>query len=144
MRVRAVEGMRPPTASDEHRLASLMYHAYFGTIDYEGEDETQALGEVRSTFSGEYGAFMWLASRVIEREGMLISAALLTRWQDKPFVAFSITRPEFQRRGFARACLMSAVNQLIVDGEHELRLAATLANVAAMGLYQSLGFRVQQ
>jgi len=144
MPVRAVDGMRSPTPADEHLIASLMYHAYIGTIDYHGEDEAQALDEVRSTFSGKYGAFMWSASRVIERDSILTSAALLTRWQDRPFIAFSMTRPEFQHRGFARACLMSAVNQLLADGEHEVRLVATLANVAAMGLYQNLGFLVQQ
>jgi hypothetical protein len=99
----AIAGLRCPTAADEHRLASLMYHAYLGTIDYDGQDEAGALAEVRRTLAGGYGPFLWSASRVVEREGVLASAALLTRWEDSPFVAFSMTRPEFKRRGFARA-----------------------------------------
>jgi hypothetical protein len=114
----ALDGMRSPTAADENNLALLMYHAYLGTIDYGGEDETQALAEVRRTFAGDYGSFMWPSSRVLEREGVLASAALITRWRDKPYVAFSMTRPPFKRLGFARACLESAVNQLLLDGEH--------------------------
>jgi ribosomal protein S18 acetylase RimI-like enzyme len=133
-------GMRCPTAADEVQLASLMYHAYLGTIDYEGEDEAAALEEVRRTFAGQYGSFLWSASRVMERDAALASAALLTRWEGKPFVAFSMTRPEFKRRGLARACLESAVNQLLLEGEQELWLAVTLANVAAMSLYRKLGF----
>ena len=140
---RALDGMRSPTTADENNLASLMYHAYLGTIDYEGEDEAQALKEVRRTFAGDYGALMWSASRVVERESILASAALITRWEDRPYVAFSMTHPQFKRLGFARACLESAVNQLLLEGEHELRLVSTLANVAAMSLYQKLGFVVQ-
>jgi hypothetical protein len=39
-------GMRCPTAADESQLASLMYRAYQGTIDDQGEDEGAA-GSVR-------------------------------------------------------------------------------------------------
>ncbi len=99
--------------------------------------------EVRKTFAGGYGPFMWSASRVIERGGMLVSAALLTRWQDRPFVAFSMTRAEFKRQGLARACLESAVQALLRAGEQELRLVSTVANAPAMALYKSLGFVVQ-
>jgi GNAT superfamily N-acetyltransferase len=136
-------GMRCPTTADELQLAALMYHAYQGTVDYEGEDEAAALEEVRRTFAGQYGPFLWSASRVLEYEAMIASAALLTLYEGKPFVAFSMTRPEFKRRGLARACLQSAVNQLLLEGHQELRLAATLANNAAMSLYEKIGFLVQ-
>jgi GNAT superfamily N-acetyltransferase len=135
--------MRRPTAADESQLASLMYHAYQGTIDYDGEDKAAALDEVLRTFAGRYGPFMWSASRVVESEDIIASAALLTRWEGKPFVAFSMTRPEFKRRGLARACLECAINQLLLEGEQELWLAATLANDPAMSLYRKLGFLVQ-
>jgi|SRR5262245_9107679 len=135
--------MRSPTPADQNNLASLIYHAYFGTIDYDSEDGAQALNEVRRTFAGDYGSFLWSASRVVERDGMLASAALITRWKDRPFVAFSMTHPQFRRLGFARACLESAVNQLLLEGEHELRLVCTLGNAAAMGQYRKLGFVVE-
>ena len=139
----ALAGMRSPTAADQNNLASLMYHAYFGTIDYESEDGAQALNEVRRTFAGDYGSFLWSASRVVERGRILASAALITRWKNRPFVAFSMTHPQFRRQGLARGCLESAVNQLLLEGERELRLVSTVANVAAMGLYLNLGFVVQ-
>ena len=41
--------VRSPTPADDHQLASLMYHAYLGTIDYQGESEADALTELRRT-----------------------------------------------------------------------------------------------
>jgi len=140
MAIGAIDGMRSPTPADDHRLASLMYHAYLGTVDYHGETEAQALDEVRRTFAGEYGMFIWSASRVIDHGSMLASATLITRCQGKPFVAFSMTHVEFKRQGLARACLQSAINQLLLEGEDELRLVSTVANDGAMRLYESLGF----
>ncbi len=58
----AISGLRPPLEADMQPLASLMYRAYRGTIDYEGESEAEALVEVQKTFRGEYGAFMPAAS----------------------------------------------------------------------------------
>ena len=139
----ALPGLRQPLPSDEVALADLMYEAYLGTIDYAGEDRSQALEEVRKTFAGDYGAFHWSASRVMDRDGLIASAALLTRWRDRPFVAFSMTRPEYKRKGLARACLQSAMQQLHSEGEHELRLIVTLANTEALTLYQSVGFQPQ-
>ena len=66
-----IAGMRRPAQSDEAALAALMMRAYVGTIDYDGEDEADALVEVRHTLSGGKGPFLWTASHVIEREGVL-------------------------------------------------------------------------
>ncbi len=65
----AIDGMRRPTQADAEALAALMMRAYVRTIDYEGEDEADALVEVRHTLSGGKGPFSWTASHVIEREG---------------------------------------------------------------------------
>ena len=79
--VPVIAGMRHPTRSDEAALAALMMRAYVGTIDYEGEDESDALVEVRHTLSGGKGTFLWTASHVIERDGVLASATLVIRWK---------------------------------------------------------------
>jgi len=71
--VPAIAGMRHPTQPDEAALAALMMRAYVGTIDYEGEDEADALVEVRHTLSGGKGTFLWTASHVIERDGVCLS-----------------------------------------------------------------------
>jgi len=141
----AIQGLRVPTPADDHQLASLMFHAYLGTTDYEGESEADALAEIQRTLGGRYGPFNWTASRVIERENnILVSAALLTRFGNAPMVAYLMTRPDFKRRGLAHACLESAVNQLVLDGERAVRLAVSIANAEAMALYRQLGFVVEE
>jgi len=135
-----IDGLRLPLDADVHQLASLMYSAYRGTIDDEGESEADALVEVQKTFASAYGSFVPSCFAVVERGGRLLSATLVTRWQDRPFVAFSMTEPNSKRTGLARACMMTAMSRLHAAGEHELGLVVTLANVPAFNLYTSLGF----
>ena len=139
----AIDGLRLPSYADVQQLASLMYSAYRGTIDDEGESEADALLEVQKTYAGAYGSFVPSCSAVVERGNRLLSATLVTRWQDQPFVAFSMTEPNSKRTGLARACMMAAMSRLHAAGEHELHLVVTLANLPAFNLYTSLGFVVE-
>jgi ribosomal protein S18 acetylase RimI-like enzyme len=133
-------GIRPFAPSDESGLGVLPYHAYLGTIDQEEETLEQAQAEVRKTIAGEYGAFVPDCSMLMPRGGHLVSAALITRFQERPFVAFSLTAPDHKNQGLARACMLATMAQLVASGEHELRLVVTLANAPAYHLYKSLGF----
>ena len=141
--VPAIAGMRHPTQPDEAALAALMMRAYVGTIDYEGEDEADALVEVRHTLSGGKGTFLWTASHVIERDGVLASATLVIRWQEQPLVAFTMTDARFKRQGLGGACMLNSMHSLHAAGEGELHLFVTLANDEAVSLYRSLGFVLQ-
>ena len=138
-----IAGMRHPAQSDEAALAALMMRAYVGTIDYEGEDEADALVEVRDTLSGGKGPFLWKASHVIERDGALASATLVIRWQDQPLVTFTMTDARFKRQGLGRACMLNSMHRLHAAGESELHLFVTRANDEAVNLYRSLGFVLQ-
>ena len=82
-------------------------------------------------------------SKVVERGGTLLSAALITRWEGRPLVAFSFTDPAFAGQGLARACLLAAMSELTDQGERELRLVVTLANTRAVRLYTRLGFQFE-
>ena len=117
--------------------------AYAGSVDDEGEDEADALVEVRKTFGGDHGAFDPASSKLVTRADELLHASLITRRQGRPFVAFTMTAPAARRAGLARACLISAMQDLCEQGETELRLAVTLANLPALTLYESLGFVAQ-
>lgn len=139
--VAADPGARAPTAADADALARAMLDAYRGTIDDEGETIDDARAVVRQLFEGEFGAMAWAASEVVERDGQLVSATLLTRWQERPFVAFTLTVPGHQRRGLARAGMQRAISRLAAAGETELRLVVTQGNTRAEALYESLGFR---
>ncbi|WP_284619232.1 GNAT family N-acetyltransferase [Aquabacterium humicola] len=133
-------GLRRPTEDDVDALGGLMYRAYAGTIDYDGETAEEALAEVRRTFVGEYGAFDPAHSTVAKRSGRLVSATLVTHWQERPFVAFTMTDPAFARQGLARATLERSMHLLRQSGETELRLVVTIDNEPARLLYESLGF----
>jgi ribosomal protein S18 acetylase RimI-like enzyme len=130
-----------PTQDDVPRLAVLMHRAYVGTVDYEGEDELGFREEIHRTFNGAYGPFDHMGSRMVAEDRDAVSCALLTRWQDRPFVAYSVTTPSHQRRGLARACLVSAMHVLRARGETELRLVVTPANTRAVNLYSGIGFQ---
>jgi len=79
-------------------------------------------------------------SCVVERHDELVSAVLVTRWQDRPFVAFAMTAPSAKRQGLGRACMLDAMQAVHACGEEKLSLVVTLANIAAYGLYTRLGF----
>jgi ribosomal protein S18 acetylase RimI-like enzyme len=136
-------GVRAVHASDEQALGPLMYCAYLGTVDYEGETEDQAEAEIRKTFAGGYGPFDANSSRLYEKDARILSATLITRWQDRPFVTYSITHPDAKNQGLARACMRSAMEALYEAGERALWLAVTLANEPAVALYTSLGFQFE-
>jgi RimJ/RimL family protein N-acetyltransferase len=132
---------RPPTPADAPVLAALMLQAYRGTLDDEGETLADSLVAVQQLFAGEFGAMDWAGSELVEREGRLVSATLLTTWEERPFVAFMLTAPEAQGQGLARAGLTRAMNRLAARGETVLRLVVTQGNTRAEALYERLGFR---
>lgn len=135
---------RAPRAEDAEQLAVLMYTSYRGTIDDSGETLDDARGEVQKLLTDQFGRFDGARSVVYEMDGALGAATILTRWRDAPFVAFSMTAPEWKRRGLARAGLVRAMRALADDGEREVRLLVTAGNVGAERLYASLGFVVEE
>jgi ribosomal protein S18 acetylase RimI-like enzyme len=126
--------------TDREAVARLFINAYRGTVDDEGETEEDALAVVDQLLAGEFGAFDAGASEVVERDGVLAAATLLTDFDGGPFVAFSMTDPAHQRQGLGRAGLMRAMAALAARGETRLDLVVTAANDRAVALYESLGF----
>ncbi len=128
--------------SDRENLAILLYAAFRGTIDDEGETFADALGEIDRTLSGGYGPLLDDCSLILEQGEFLASACLMAHPEpDPPLVVFSMTRPEAQRRGLARFLLRSAIDRLHQRGHTTLTLVVTEGNTPAQKLYRSLGFR---
>ena len=134
--------LRSPLSTDVAALGRLMYVAYQGTVDYEGETEADACGEIARTLGGEYGPLNVAASQVCEVAGEIRSAALITTWRSKPLLAYSLTHPASQKQGLATRCLHAACTALRSQGLGELRLVVTLANEPALKLYRKLGFQM--
>ena len=139
-RTARIEGARAPNGADREGLAELMLDAYRGTIDDEGETLEDAVAEVDRTFAGAYGEFLGGCSRVVEREGELASACLVTLFQGRPWLSVSMTRPRWKRKGLARELLNECVNALAERGYEEIGLMVTKGNSAAEALYRSFGF----
>lgn len=135
-----LEGERRPNPADELQLAELMLAAYRGSEDEEEETIEQALAEIRKTFEGEHGRFLSNCSRVVERDRRIVSAILVTGWQERPLVAFAMTAPAWKRRGLARAGMVNTMQDVLASGEKLLSLVVTVKNEPAYSLYQDLGF----
>lgn len=138
--VLAVEDYSGHVYDDTNQLADLMFDAYRGTIDDEGETEEDAVAAVESLFAGEFGTFDRAASVVFCEDGTPLAATLVTRFDGHPLIAFSMTRPRAARRGFARRGLRHAIGQLARSGDLDVRLVVTEGNRAAEALYDSEGF----
>ncbi len=136
----ALDGARHPISQDNEELARLLLAAYAGTIDSEEETFEEALAEINRTTGGEYGPYMPEHSLVIQRDGRLVSATLVTAWQGRPFIAYSMTTPDHQRCGLARQSLRNVMSSLHQAGHEKLSLVVTLANTHAHRLYEKLGF----
>ena len=129
--------------SDANDLAILLYAAFRGTIDDEGDPFSAAVREIEKTISGDYGRLMSDCSFVIE-DGEFIASACLISWYDPtegPFVVFTMTRPESKGQGMARFLLKKSINALIERGDRQLTLIVTDGNQPAQSLYTSLGFQ---
>ena len=126
--------------SDRDPLAHLMLAAYRGESDAENNTLDDAHEEIRKTFAGEYGEFLPETSVIIERDGDIATATLITLFEELPFVCFTMTAPQFKRQGLARASLLASIQNLQNAQETVLRLMVTSSNTPALRLYEHLGF----
>ncbi len=134
---------RQVTLEDAEPLAELMLDAYRGTVDYHDETLADARAEIHKTLNDGYGRFIPVASFLIEEDGRLVSACLVTLLDDPtiPLLAFSMTAPNHRNQGLAGFLIRHAVNRLLDAGHRELALVVTSTNEPAIHLYEKLGFR---
>lgn len=131
---------RVPVVADLSQLANLLFIAFKHSIDEEQVDIDHPETEITNLFAGEYGSFLAPCSRVVEIGKEIVSATLITLWQDKPLLAFIMTCPTYQQQGLARQCLIHSMNALVHSGYHDLDLVVSAQNRQAVTLYRSLGF----
>lgn len=131
---------RPATIEDAAILGRLMDRAYTGTIDHEGETPDQCEAEMRGTMLDKYGPFLDFASFIITESGQALSASLVTYWKEKPLLAFSMSDPSAQGKGYAGFLIERSIAALAARGYPELYLVVTEGNSPAEHLYRKLGF----
>ena len=127
---------RRVVAADHHPLARLMLDAYRGTIDYEGEDLDDAVGEVGSWL----GSDPLLAHSVVaSMGGDPVSAVMVSVVEDEPFIGYVISDPARKRRGLARLVVTTALASLAAAGHRRVVFYITDGNVASERLFAGLG-----
>lgn len=132
---------RHPSPDDAEALAALMLDAYTGTIDADGSETLDdARNEVRGYFSGASGAPMLDASFIALHEGTPISAVLVARYEDVPFVAYAMTAADHKGRGLSSELMRRALRALHAAGETRAHLWVTSGNPAER-IYERVGFR---
>lgn len=130
------------SAEIKDALAELMLDAYRGTVDYEGESLQEAKEEIGNLLGGMYGTFLADHSFAHWDKNVLVSATLVTLQNGRPLLAFSMTRSDYKRRGYAKGLIIATAHSLAESGYSSLDLWVTDSNEAAISLYEELGFRI--
>lgn len=140
--VESTNAMRSPRPDDLELLAELMLAAYTDGSDVDG-DETldDARVEIQKTFDGCYGTFMPEQSSLVMDGGQIVTATLINFFEEHPLVSFTMTHPDWKRRGFGHATICRSINLLLESKLDTLDLVVTVNNTPAVNLYTKLGFR---
>jgi GNAT superfamily N-acetyltransferase len=138
----AIVGMRAPAWDHVEALSALMFDAYEGTIDYEGEGLPEAREEMEAWFRGGPCRRMVECSTVAWSKGRPEAACLVGWWvaEAVPLVQYVFTRKASQRRGFGGAVLIESLRLLADSGHREVRAVITNGNEASEGLFLKAGF----
>lgn len=125
---------------DAHALGQLLYDAYKGTVDDEGQSIEDAIIEAEETIAGKYGELIREASYVVLDGNTIVSTCVATNYKEIPLVAFAATLPSYQGKGLARKGMIASIRSLADLGRDQVRLVVTETNARALSLYESLGF----
>ena len=137
------DGFRVANLESVHveELGELMYAAYQGSVDYEGESLEETVREADHTLCGIYGDVIFDASFIAWKGDEAASVTVVTGYEKRfPLLAFSLTRPEYRNRGLARHLISRSMESLVRRAIPQLYLVVTEENVGALALYRKLGF----
>lgn len=118
-------------------LARLMLDAYVGTVDYDDENLDDAEQEVQSFLKD--GDSLLDRSYVVEDEGKILSAVLVSMSHGRPFIGYVMTIPQYKKQGLARHVVTQALERLADDGHEGIVLYITEGNTASENLFRSVG-----
>lgn len=121
---------------DLEGLAQLMLDAYQGTIDYEDETYDDAVTEVRSFLESSPALEH---SYVIELEGMLVAAVLVSIYDGDLFIGYVMTHPDHRRAHIGRRLVHHTLSRAHADGFRKAVFYITRGNGPSEALFASLG-----
>ncbi|MGE3609322.1 MAG: GNAT family N-acetyltransferase [Bacteriovoracaceae bacterium] len=134
------------TTADGRNLGHLMYEAYQGTVDYEGETLDESIQEIEGTLVGKYGDLIEQASLMAVDSGKIVSAVIFVSYKKEgmPLLAFTMTHPDYRGRGLSQKLIKLAANNLANIGHAKCCLVVTDGNQPAQSIYEKLGFTYKQ
>ncbi len=133
--------VRLPAPDDLESLAALMLDAYHGTVDADGDETLEmARDEVSSFLAGQSGKPLLEHSRVAVKGRAIVSAVLISLFEDLPLVAYTYTGAAHKGRGLAEGMLRLAMASLRSAGHERVHLWVTAGNQPAERIYVLLGF----
>ncbi len=132
---------RSPTSTDLPALAALMIASYTGTIDYDGENLEDALGEIQAYFNGASGEPLLDASWLCFDGETLASAILISLWEGNPLVAYVMTAAAYKGQGWGRAILHKSLIDLQTQGYSQVRAVITEGNLPSETIFKKIGFQ---
>lgn len=121
-----------------------MLDAYEGTIDTDGGE---TMDDARNEVNG------WLSDASVPpmlehcfvalggEAAMPISAVLVSRVAELPFIAYAYTAAAHKGRGLSSGLMAHTMRSLRDAGERQVHLWVTVGNVPAEHIYERLGFR---
>ena len=133
--------LRNPTEADQAQLADLLYAAYSDSPESEGETREGCQEEIGFYFNGTYGEPRLSCSFVaFDEAGTLVAACLVLIDRGTPLIAYLCTRPEWRRRGIARAMLAQTLKTLRLENFDRCAIRVGVANEPAQRLLQHFIF----
>ncbi len=114
-----------------------MLDAYRDTIDYDDETLEDAIDEVRSFL--ENNTALLHRSYLVEDDGTIVSAVLVSRAEGRPFIGYVMTLPSHKNQGLARLVTSTALERLAGDGHETVVLYITEGNIPSEALFRSVG-----
>lgn len=133
-----VRKLRP---GDALALGELMFVAYRGTVEDEGETPAAHEEEARLTLRGEYGEVLWDASFALLDDEEMVAATVVTDWSERAetLLAFALVKPSAQGQGLGGALIARSAAALRHMSRPDWVLAVAPGN-PAQRLYERLGF----
>ena len=114
-----------------------MLDAYIGTIDYDGEDLDDAVSEVRSFYDD--GRPLLDRSYLVESDGGIASAVLVSLSEGTPFIGYAMTAPGYKNLGLGRLVTTASLVALAQDGYEKVIFYITEGNLPSEALFRAVG-----
>lgn len=136
--------VRHPAPGDAEAFGALLLDAYFGTVDYEGEDLAASIVSASEFLDGTHFPPIWDASFAIMKDGRMSCISFVAEFEDMPLLVVTATEKAAKRTGLASQLIEHSLDALHRLGKPTLRLWVTCANTPAVHAYEKLGFVPEQ